>query len=193
MRGRQQGFTYFGLIVLVTIIGLVGAATLKVESLLRRAQAEEELLEIGAEFSRALRSYAAVTPRGQRQQPESLKDLLRDPRFPNPRRHLRKIYVDPVTGKDEWGIMYLSGETGVIGVHSLSDSKPLKVANFDARFQNFEDAELISDWRFTMSGQGAVPNRQRQGTQPPFAPPPPGREPLPPPRALGGEETPQGI
>ena len=182
MRPRQEGFTYLGLIVLVTIVGLVGAATLKIESLMRRAQAEEELLEIGAEFSRALRSYAAATPRGQRQQPASLQDLLRDPRFPNPRRHLRKIYIDPITGKDEWGIMYLSGESGVIGVHSLSDSKPLKIGNFDARFQNFEKAELISDWRFTRSGQGAVPNRPQEGTQPPFAPPPPGREPLPPPR-----------
>ena len=185
MRRRQEGFTYVGLIVLVTVIGLVGAATLKIESLMRRAAAEEELLEIGAEFSAALRSYAAVTPRGQRQQPASLKDLLRDPRFPNPRRHLRKIYIDPITGKDEWGIMYLSGETGVIGVYSLSDTKPLKIANFDARFQNFGKADLISDWRFTMSGQGALPPRP-QGTQPPFAPPPPGREPLPPPR----EETP---
>lgn len=185
MRRRQQGFTYLGLIVLVTVIGLVGAATLKVESLIRRAQAEEELLEIGAEFSRALRSYAAATPRGQRQIPPKLQDLLRDPRFPYPRRHLRKIYIDPITGKDEWGIMYLSGESGVIGVHSLSDSKPLKIANFDARFQNFDKADLISDWRFTMTGQGALPPGQR-GTRPPLAPPPPGREPLPPPR----EETP---
>lgn len=181
MCARQRGFTFVGLIVLVTVIGLVGAATLKIESLVRRAQAEEELLEIGAEFSRALRSYAAVTPRGQRQQPASLNDLLRDPRFPNPRRHLRKIYVDPITGKDEWGIMYLSGDSWVIGVYSLSDTKPLKIANFDARFQNFEKADLISDWRFTMNGQGAVPKPQ-QGTQPPLAPPPPGREPLPPAR-----------
>ncbi|MFD2366046.1 type II secretion system protein [Pseudoduganella sp. GCM10020061] len=186
MRARQGGFTYLGLIVLLTIIGLVGAATLKVESLMRRAEAEEELLEIGAEFTKALRSYAAATPRGQRQQPASLQDLVRDPRFPYPRRHLRKIYIDPITGKDEWGILYLAGQTGVIGVHSLSDTKPLKIANFDARFQNFEKAELISDWRFTMSGQGAVPNRQPQGVQPPLAPPPPGREPLPPPR----KETP---
>ncbi|HEU4851520.1 MAG TPA: type II secretion system protein [Telluria sp.] len=181
VRRNQDGFTYLGLIILLTIVGLVGAATLKIESLVRRAEAEEELLEIGAEFSRALRSYAAVTPRGQRQLPPTLKELLRDPRFPQPRRHLRKIYVDPITGKDQWGVMYLSGEIGVIGVHSLSDSKPLKVANFDARFQNFEKAERISDWRFTMSGQGALPPRQPE-LRPPMAPPPPGREPLPAPR-----------
>jgi len=32
-RGRQAGFTYLGLIIFVTIIGLVGAATLKIGAL----------------------------------------------------------------------------------------------------------------------------------------------------------------
>ena len=161
---RQRGFTYVGLIVLVAILGLVGAATVKVESLLRRAEAEQELLETGAEFTRALRSYAAATPRGQPTQPPSLKELLRDPRFPEPRRHLRKVYIDPITGKAEWGILYLADRTGVIGVYSLSDSAPLKVANFDYRFQNFENRERISEWAFTMSGQAARAGpRARQG------------------------------
>jgi type II secretory pathway pseudopilin PulG len=62
---RQHGFTYLGLIVLVTVIGLVGAATIKIESLLQRAAAEEELLAVGAAFSAALESYAAATPPGQ--------------------------------------------------------------------------------------------------------------------------------
>lgn len=154
---RQRGFTYVGLIVLVAIIGLVGAATVKLDSLLRRAEAEQELLETGAEFTRALRSYAAATPRGQPTQPPSLKELLRDPRFPEPRRHLRKLYIDPITGKPEWGILYLADKTGVIGVYSLSDSAPLKVANFDYRFQNFEHRERISEWAFKMSGQAARP------------------------------------
>lgn len=178
MLSRQEGFTYVGLIILVMIVGLVGAATLKVESLIRRAQAEEELLEVGAEFTRALRSYAAVTPRGQPQQPPSLKELLRDPRFPEPRRHLRKIYIDPITGKDQWGILYIAGDKGVIGVHSLSDTRPLKIANFDSRFQNFENADLISDWRFTTSGQGAALPGERREPKPPLVDPPL-KEPLP--------------
>ena len=167
MQAGQRGFTYVGLIVLVAIIGLVGAATLKIESLMRRAEAEEELLETGAEFTRALRSYAAATPRGQPTQPPSLKELLRDPRFPEPRRHLRKIYIDPITGKAEWGILYLADKAGVIGVYSLSESAPLKVANFDYRFQNFENREHISEWAFTMTGQAALPGAKaahaRQG------------------------------
>ena len=157
---RQRGFTYLSLIILVAIIGLVGAASLKVNALLRRAAAEEDLLETGAAFSDALASYAAVTPKGQPPQPPTLQDLLRDPRSPSVRRHLRKIFVDPVTGKAEWGVMYLGDKVGVIGVYSLSNAKPLKIANFDARFLNMENREKISDWKFMTAQQAAMPVQQ---------------------------------
>lgn len=165
-RGASPGFTYLGLIILLAILGMVGAAGLKMGTLLQRAAAEEELLEIGAQFSEALRSYAAATPQGKPPQPNSLQDLLKDPRFPNPRRHLRKIFVDPVTGKAEWGIVWLGEKekVGVIGVYSLSDAKPLKIANFDIRFQNMENKEKISDWKFGMAGG--------EGVQPPVVTPP---------------------
>jgi type II secretory pathway pseudopilin PulG len=145
---RQRGFTYLGLIVLVTVIGLVGAATLKIDSLLRRAAAEEELLAIGAQFSAALTSYAAATPKGQSPLPPSLQELLKDPRTPAVRRHLRKIFIDPVTGGTEWGIVYQGDRVGVLGVHSLSKAAPLKIGNFDARFAGFENKQHLSDWKF---------------------------------------------
>lgn len=173
-RGRRPagdaGFTYLGVIILVAIIGLVGAATLKVDALMRRAAAERELLETGAAFSAALRSYADATPRGQPQQPPSLQELLKDPRFPGVRRHLRKIFVDPITGTAEWGIVYagsVNGKgSGVLAVYSLSKDRPLKVANFDARFQNFENKEHISDWKFAASGQAVSQAGQGQGQAP---------------------------
>lgn len=155
---RQQGFTYLGLLILVAIIGLVGAAGLKVGSLLQRAAAEEELLEIGAEFSRALKSYADATPRGHPTFPATLNELLRDPRVPGVRRHLRKIHVDPITGKAEWGLVTMGENAGVLGVYSLSDAKPLKVSNFDARFTGFENKKKISEWKFMLPGQTLLPN-----------------------------------
>ena len=151
---NEAGFTYVGLVFFVAILGLVGAATLKVDTLLRRAAAEQDLLEIGAEFSEALRSYAAATPRGYPTAPPTLQELLKDPRFPGTRRHLRKIFVDPITGKDEWGIVYQGDKIGVLAVYSLSQAQPLKVANFDARFLNFENKEHLSEWKFTATGQG---------------------------------------
>lgn len=156
--GRQSGFTYLGLIIFVAIIGLVGAATLKIGALLQRAAAEEELLEIGAAFSAALDSYAAATPRGASPYPPSLAELLKDPRSPAVRRHLRKVYVDPLTGKAEWGIVYLGGgETGVVAIHSLSTAKPLKIANFDSRFKGLDNKEMISEWRFTAGERSLAP------------------------------------
>ncbi|MCS0583762.1 type II secretion system GspH family protein [Massilia pinisoli] len=159
MRARRDGgFTYLGLIILVAVIGLVGAATLKIDALLRRARAEEELLAIGAAFGEALRTYAEATPKGQPAQPPSLKELLKDPRFPGVRRHLRKIFVDPMTGKAEWGIVWTNpgDRKGVLAVYSLSTAKPLKIANFDARFAGFENKEHVSDWKFAAMGQTVV-------------------------------------
>lgn len=145
---RQRGYAYLGLIILVTILGLVGAAGLKKGSLLQRQAAEQELLDIGAQFADALQSYAGATPDGQPQQPPSLAALLRDPRFPQVRRHLRKLYADPVTGRAEWGLLYQPGSGGIIGVHSLSSSAPLKVGHFDARFTGFDGTAHLSEWQF---------------------------------------------
>lgn len=159
----QGGFTYLSVIVLVAIIGLVTATTLKVGSVLQRSRAEQELLIIGAAFSDALQSYASATPSGQPPQPASLKDLLKDPRFPGIRRHLRKLFVDPMTGKAEWGLVRLGdadgkndGKGGVVAVYSLSDARPVKIGNFPVRFQAFEGKAHISEWKFTLTGKPAM-------------------------------------
>lgn len=152
---RQRGFTYLGLIILVAILGLVGAAGLKMGSLLQRQAAEQELLDIGAQFSDALYSYAAATPPGQPQQPLTLAALLRDPRFPQVRRHLRKLFVDPITGRAEWGLLLQPGSQGIIGVHSLSQAAPLKVGNFEARYAGLEGRAHFSEWHFMVDARAS--------------------------------------
>jgi type II secretory pathway pseudopilin PulG len=159
-RRSATGFTYLSLIILLAIIGLVSATTLKLGVILQRAAAERELLNIGAQFSDALESYAKATPAGQLNVPPTLNELLRDPRFPGVRRHLRRIFVDPMTGKAEWGIQYASGTTGVLGVYSLSDAKPIKIANFPARFQGLEGKLHLSDWKFGRNANAVQPPAQ---------------------------------
>ena len=179
---RQGGFTYLSLVILLAIMGLVGAAALKVDALLARAAAEQELLEIGAAFSAALDSYAAATPQGKPTQPPTMQDLLKDNRLPPIRRHLRKVFVDPVSGKAEWGITYVGDKVGIIGIYSLSQAQPLKLANFDERFQNFENKTHYADWKFTANGQGALERvTAKPGTTPvpPATPPPPVPVPVP--------------
>ncbi|MCU6498904.1 type II secretion system protein [Rugamonas sp. A1-17] len=193
---RVGGFTYLSLLILLAIIGLVTATALKLGSVVQRSRAEMELLDIGAAFSDALKSYADATPAGMPPQPPSLKELLKDPRFPGTRRHLRKLFVDPMTGKAEWGIQYLGDKVGVLAVYSLSDAKPVKVGNFPARYTGFEGKAHISDWKFSMALAGAVPTEmtgpsprvtapptgQKQEVSPPTpAPPPPIPAALPPP------------
>ena len=182
-RRRDGGFTYLSLIILVAIIGLVSASALKLGSVIQRSRAEQELLVIGAAFSDALQSYADATPSGMPTQPPSLQALLKDPRFPGVRRHLRKLYVDPMTGKPDWGVLYLGDKVGVLGVYSLSDAKPVKIGNFPPRFQGFEGKAKISEWRFAAAGKPGVaggagvvpPPLATPGFAPPEAPsaPPP--------------------
>ncbi|MFL6707814.1 MAG: type II secretion system protein [Massilia sp.] len=155
-KARQAGFTYLGLIIFVTVLGLVGAATLKIDALLRRAAAEEELLTVGAAFADALTSYAAATRQGQPTQPPSLNELLRDPRSPAVRRHLRKIYIDPMTGTTDWGIVWLADGKGVLGVYSKSQAAPLKIANFDPKLVGFEGKLHVSEWRFVATGPAPI-------------------------------------
>ncbi len=168
-RRNCGGFTYVSLVILVAIIGLIAATTVRLGVTLQRAQAERDLLHIGEQFSDALKSYAEATPAGQPQQPPTLQDLLKDPRVPGIRRHLRKIFVDPMTGKAEWGILYIGDNKGVLGIHSLSAAAPIKVGNFPSRFQAFNGKQKISDWVFTFDGQPPLPPGQqtlKPGQQP---------------------------
>jgi hypothetical protein len=127
-----------------------------------------------------------------------LQDLLKDPRSPAVRRHLRKVFVDPVTGSAQWGIVWQGDHAGVLGVYSLSQAKPLKIGNFDARFHGFENKLHLSDWKF----MPAVPVAPVLATVPaapvaPVAPVPslfaPSPPPPPPPPAAAetAEEKPE--
>ena len=179
---RSGGFTYLSLIILVAIIGMVTASALKLGSVIQRSRAEQELLVIGAAFSDALQSYADATPPGMPTQPPTLNSLLKDPRFPGVRRHLRKLFVDPMTGKPEWGITYLGDKIGVLAVYSLSDAQPVKIGNFPLRFKGLEGKQKISEWRFAATGKPgapglgvapvAIPPLATPGFAPPAAPAP---------------------
>ena len=140
---HQRGFTYVGLMIFVAIIALASVATLSAGSAMQRRMNEDELLFVGTQFAAAFRSYYEATPAGQRNYPAKLEELLRDPRYPGIRRHLRRIYGDPVTGKAEWGLVTAAG--GVIGVHSLSREAPLKVAQFDAELVALADKKSYAD------------------------------------------------
>jgi hypothetical protein len=134
------------------------AATMDVWHTTLQREKEKELLFIGNQFRVALKSYYSGPPAGR--YPTRLDDLLLDSRSPAIRRHLRQIYVDPFSGKAEWGFVTLP-DGQIVGVHSLSDAEPIKTAGFLLRDADFEGKTKYSEWVFSFKVQvAAVP----QGT-----------------------------
>jgi len=91
--------------------------------------------------------YYDLSPGGLKQYPKKLEELLRDNRYPGVQRYLRKLYVDPLTAKKEWGLVETPG-IGITGVYSLSDVSPIKSANFPELYKSFGGAKKYSDWKF---------------------------------------------
>lgn len=156
------GFTYIGLLILVALISVAATATIQLGSVVQRRDAERELLHIGEQFQRAMFTYASRTPGGMPRLPRELGDLLRDPRQPSiVVRHLRQVPVDPLTGKAEWGILR-TPDGFITGVHSLSEARPIKIANFDPGLAHLEGAEYYKDWVFGLGIARRQPSRTQQ-------------------------------
>lgn len=146
---KMQGFTFIGLMVIVSIMGIMLLAVGEVWHVAKQREKEAELLFVGNQFRKAISSYYANTPPSNRQQPypTSLEDLLKDPRYPSTQRYLRKIYNDPISGSTEWGIVkHPNG--GIYGVFSQSEEEPIKQSNFSPANMGFEGATKYSEWVF---------------------------------------------
>jgi type II secretory pathway pseudopilin PulG len=145
---RQRGFTYVGLLLLVAMSSAALAAAGSLWSIESRREKEADLLFIGEQFTQAISSFRDRTPAGQMQRfPQRLEELVDDRRWPTPRRHLRQVYVDPMTGTREWGLVTAPGGA-ILGVHSLSEGQPLKRAGFAPEHEDFAVAASYREWRF---------------------------------------------
>lgn len=159
------GFTYLGLMFLVALLGMTAAAASTLWSVEDQRLRERELLFIGRQFQQALQDYrtlplpppeagaAAGGPPSDR--PGSLDDLLRDPRVPYVRRHLRRLYVDPFTGRAEWGVVR-DAQQRIVAVYSLSTRRPLRRANLGAASVP-DDARSYRDWVFRVQDEQPTP------------------------------------
>jgi type II secretory pathway pseudopilin PulG len=157
---RTSGFAYVMLLLAIAVLGLFASAALQIGSQVGRRDAEQALLTIGAEYEQALSSYAGVAQTTTVQTaniaannargPKTLEELLKDPRNPGVKRHLRQIYADPMTGRDEWGL--IKDASGyILGIYSQSPARPIRQTNFDAAQLHFESSEDYSKWIFGLS------------------------------------------
>ena len=146
MPSGERGFTYLGVLLLIAVSSVALAASGSLWSTSVQREHERQLLWIGGQYAQALRSFYRASP-GLAQYPQALAELLEDNRFPSPQRHLRRLYPDPVTGSDDWGLLR-AVDGRITGVYSRSAATPLKRSGFDAQWSAFEGLEHYSDWQF---------------------------------------------
>lgn len=143
---RQHGFSYLLLLVVVAVMAIT-AQSVATGLQLSRSSAERALLDAGEELRAGLMSYRLAGGGAMRSGPREVADLLRDPRVPGVKRHLRRLPVDPLTGQATWGVVRdESGE--IVAFHSLADGEPQKREGFDVWQAGFENAASYAQWRF---------------------------------------------
>lgn len=100
---RERGFTY--LAVLFCRHWAVGLSSVGMSwHTAQRIEREKQLLFVVNQFRQAIKAfYNGVS--GVHMYPTQLQDLLEDPRQVEPRRYLRKIYLDPLRDERQWGII----------------------------------------------------------------------------------------
>jgi type II secretory pathway pseudopilin PulG len=144
---KPAGFILLGLLVLMIVSGFalaqVGARWR--DTVMR--EREQELFKVGDAIQQAIGRYYNQTPGIVKQYPPNLEALLYDERFPNPRKHIRKIYLDPITQREGWGIL-VAPSGGVMGVYSLSDKPPYKTKGFRPKYAHFENKKYYGEWYF---------------------------------------------
>lgn len=143
---QARGFSYIGVLLLLAGFSIALAATGELWSTLSQREREAELLAVGQAYQKAIQSYHAASRPGTRPLPTKLEDLLEDRRQGALRRHLRKLYADPITASSDWGLIK-SPDGSISGVYSRSTDRPRRTA-FDAPYEAFAKAETYADWRF---------------------------------------------
>jgi type II secretory pathway pseudopilin PulG len=162
--------TLFTVLFAIMVIGLLLGLAGQTWSQVMQREREEELFFRGDQYRRAIESYYTASPGGQGSYPRSLDDLLKDPRSPQIKRHLRKRYLDPFSNK-EFELIgsggNVKGETitaqslgGIKGVRSTSSLVPFRQDGFAEEYEMFKGAPNYNKWEFVyMPKKAATPSQ----------------------------------
>jgi type II secretory pathway pseudopilin PulG len=146
-RRAQAGFTYLWLLAALAVLGIGMAAAGPLWAMQAQREREAELMHVGVACAQAIERYWRLSPPGARQLPRSVDDLLLDPRFPTPVRHLRTAYGDPMQPGQplEW---IRGPDGGLRGVASTSERQPLRQVPWTDGRHTLEPASRYRDWQF---------------------------------------------
>lgn len=147
MRAGERGFTYLWLLAVVAVLGLGLAALGPMWAESAQREREEDLLRIGQIYAQAIHDYHQASPGSVKRFPPTLDALLLDTRFVGTRRHLRRLYADPLDPARPWGLVR-APDGGVAGVYSQDTRRPWLRAGWSGEHVALPPAERYADWQF---------------------------------------------
>ncbi len=162
-RRRERGVVLIALLIMLVLVGVGALAAGEVWSTAVRREREVELMFVGNQYRHAIEDYYRQ-PGTRAILPTTVDQLLNDDRFPFPVHHLRRAYLDPVNPDGEWELIKVNN--ALVGVHSRSESVPIKHANFPKPYKQFETAETYAQWQFIFTPV-LGPNRTTPVVPPP--------------------------
>jgi len=153
----SKGYILIGMLVLMLVASYaLTEASAKWSDTVKRER-EQTLLKVGDTYRKAIGSYYNQTPGIVKEYPPNLEVLVLDNRFVTPRRHIRKLYLDPVTQQAGWGLLQ-APSGGIIGVYSLSSEMPIKRKSFRPIYKSFENQPIYGNWYFAYVPNVLPPN-----------------------------------
>ena len=158
--GPRRGFVLLAVLASLFIVALSAQGVLTYVSEQARREREAELIQIGEAYAKAIGAYYSSTPGAVKKYPAALDDLLEDRRFVVVKRHLRRIYPDPILRADEWGLVR-AADGGITGVYSRSTDAPIRSSGIDLREFVLPPASRYSDWQFVFQPPPAAVVKDR--------------------------------
>ncbi len=143
---KQFGFTFIGLLIIISISGIVLAAVGVVWHQDVQRNKEQELLFAGNAYRVAIADYFENSPNGIKQYPNQLEELILDKRFPTVKRHIRTLYPNPLSKDHRWKLILEQGR--IKGVTTASALAPIKNSGFPSDYQQFASAKTYQEWVF---------------------------------------------
>lgn len=145
-RPKSRGVVLLGLVVALAVASLAALNFTESGVMTRQREREQQLLWVGQQYRQALESYYLATPGPAKFLPVRLEDLIRDPRFPQPVRHLRQLYADPLAPDIPWGVVKRGSQ--IIGIYSQADGTPIRRSDMPRGLESLAQASSYADWRF---------------------------------------------
>jgi hypothetical protein len=141
--------------IVIAVVALVAIAFAWYQwSLADQLEKEDRLIFVGSQYRLAIERYYENSPGPVKQFPRRLENLVSDGRLTPDARYIVELHPDPLGG-EHWGLVK-NAEGGIIGIHSLSESVPVKVSDFGMGNEQFADRSTHAEWVFKYTPKTTV-------------------------------------